>query len=125
MSLNRAERRKYAKQGGVDADQLKRLLDVETKRLEEKFREETHRITKNVTDMYLIAMAHILNYKWGWGRVRIERMLEQIEDVSDSMLRDYVDIIDLREDVLKETGIRIGDDEMYRRKVKRYEWDEV
>ena len=48
-----------------------------------------------------------LHDKWGWGHVRIKRLLEQVDDVFDSIHKNYVSIGDLQKTILDEIGIDI------------------
>ena len=49
----------------------------------------------------------VLHDKWGWGHVRIKRLLEQVDDVFDSINKNYVSIEDLQKAILDEIGIDV------------------
>lgn len=59
------------------------------------------------TNAMIVSFAICLHDKWGWGHVRIKRLLEQVDDVFDSIDKDYVTIEDLRKAIFEETGILI------------------
>lgn len=83
-NMNRAERRRLNKE---DASVLKGI-DYATKALFASF-------------------AMVLHDKWGWGHVRIRRLLEQVDDMFESIDKEYVTIEDLKQTILDETGIKL------------------
>lgn len=48
-----------------------------------------------------------LHDKWGWGHVRIKRLLEQVNEVFNCVGEDYVTIEDLQKTILDEIGIEL------------------
>ena len=48
-----------------------------------------------------------LHDKWGWGHVRIKRLLEQVNEVFNCVGEDYVTIEDLQKVILDEIGIEL------------------
>lgn len=48
-----------------------------------------------------------LHDKWGWGHVRIKRLLEQVNEVFNCVSEDYVTIEDLQKVILDEIGIEL------------------
>jgi len=93
--VNRAERRRLQKQG-LTAKDIKAIEDSSTLK----------GIDFAVSGM-IASFVITLHDKWGWGHVRIKRLLEQVDDVFDSIDKDYVTIEDLRKVILDEIGIEL------------------
>jgi hypothetical protein len=74
--MNRATRRKLAKKG-LNHKELKLLQDATAKNT-----------TKQAVKLYSVAVAMTLRDKWGFGKVRLERFLDQVQDLFDSMEED-------------------------------------
>lgn len=53
----------------------------------------------------------VLHDKLGFGPVRLNRTMGQIQDMFDSIQRDYVKIADLEKTLLEECGIHFKDGE--------------
>jgi len=93
--MNRAERRRLQKQG-LTAKDIKAIEDSSVLK----------GIDFAVSGM-IASFVITLHDKWGWGHVRIKRLLEQVDDVFDSIDKDYVTIEDLRKVILDEIGIKL------------------
>jgi len=93
--MNRAERRRLQKQG-LTAKDIKAIEDSSALK----------GIDFAVSGM-IASFVITLHDKWGWGHVRIKRLLEQVDDVFDSIDKDYVSIEDLRKVILEEIGIEL------------------
>lgn len=93
--MNRAERRRLQKQG-LTAKDIKAIEDNSALK----------GIDFAVSGM-IASFVITLHDKWGWGHVRIKRLLEQVDDVFDSIDKDYVSIEDLRKVILEEIGIEL------------------
>lgn len=93
--MNRAERRRLQKQG-LTAKDIKAIEDSSALK----------GIDFAVSGM-IASFVITLHDKWGWGHVRIKRLLEQVDDVFDSIDKDYVTIEDLRKVILDEIGIEL------------------
>ena len=93
--MNRAERRKLQKKG-ITAKDLKMIEEASVKDA-----------INYATNAMIISFAICLHDKWGWGHVRIKRLLEQVDDVFDSIDKDYVTIEDIKKAIFEETGILI------------------
>lgn len=92
--LNRKQRRATAKAGITDSD-LKRLQDVTMKQA-----------VNRATADYSVIMAMVLHDKWGFGPVRLQRFLDQVQDLADSINTDYVSIEDCRKVLEAECGVQ-------------------
>jgi len=93
--LNRAERRRFQKKG-ITAKELKVIEDSSALK-------GIDFAVKGMIASFVIA----LHDKWGWGHVRIKRLLKQVDDVFDSIDKNYVSIEDLRKVILNEIGIEL------------------
>lgn len=60
---------------------------------------------------YSVAVAMVLHDKLGFGPVRLNRVMGQIQEMFDSVQKDYVKISDLEETLREETGIVFKDGE--------------
>lgn len=48
-----------------------------------------------------------LHDKEGWGRVRLQRLWKEIEDLSDSITKGYVSVTDLKHTLKEEMGVEL------------------
>lgn len=94
--MNRKQRRAAAKRGITDRD----------------LRQEHFDGIRFAVKCYSVAVAMVLHDKLGFGEVRLNRTMGQIQDMFDSIQRDYVKIGDLERALLEECGISFkgGDD---------------
>lgn len=93
--LNRAERRRLQKKG-ITAKELKVIEDSSALK-------GIDFAVKGMIASFVI----VLHDKWGWDNVRIKRLLEQVDDVFDSINKNYVSIEDLQKTILDEIGIDV------------------
>ena len=64
--MNRTQRRAAAKKG-ITADELRNL-----------YLNTAHDVTQSVVQGYSVALAMVLHDKWGFGRTRLRRCLQQV-----------------------------------------------
>lgn len=93
--MNRAERRRLQKKG-ITAKDLKMIEEA-----------SANDAINYATDAMIASFAICLHDKWGWGHVRIKRLLKQVDDVFDSIDKNYVSIEDLQKTILDEIGIDV------------------
>lgn len=93
--MNRAQRREIAKKG-LDHKELKTLHNF-----------TVHDATKQAVKGYSIATAMVLHDKWGFGKVRLKRYLEQVQKMFDLIEKDYVSLDDCEKVLLEECDIEI------------------
>lgn len=93
--MNRAERRKLQKKG-ITTKELQVIKDNSA----------IKGIDYAVKGM-IASFVMVLHDKWGWGHVRVKRLLEQVDDVFDSIGKDYVSIDDLQKIILEEIGVQL------------------
>lgn len=93
--MNREQRRKIVKEG-VTPEDLKFLYN-QTKATSIHF----------TTSAYSAAVAIVLHDKFGFGEVRLKRVLAEIEDTFDSIEKGYVKIEDIKKVILDECKVNI------------------
>jgi len=93
--MNRAERRRLQKKG-ITAKDLKMIEEASAKDA-----------INYATNAIIASFAICLHDKWGWGHVRIKRLLEQVDNIFDSIDKNYVSIEDLRKVILDKIGIEL------------------
>lgn len=49
----------------------------------------------------------VLHDKWGFGKIRCERFMEQALDLYDSFEKDYVTLDDLKQCLWDEAGVKV------------------
>ena len=91
--MNRQQRRKLAKQG-VDHKDLKVLYDAT--------KQES---IKQAVKLYSVAVAMVLHDKWGFGKVRLQRFLNQAQNLFDSIEKGYVSLDDCEKILLEECDV--------------------
>lgn len=103
--MNRTERRRSKKQGQVIPKEPViniKVSDIQQMKLD---------ATKQAADIGFILMLSIpimvLHDKWGFGKVRCERFIDQVLDLYDSFENDYVTLDDLKKCLWEEAGIKI------------------
>lgn len=93
--MNRAERRKRAKQGVTHKD-LKLIQN-----------EVQHQAIKESVRIYSTAVAMVLRDKLGFGKVRMERTLVDIQELFDAMTEGYVSVEDIQKTLYEECDVLI------------------
>lgn len=111
--MNRAQKRQQKKK----KPSVGAMVNAELDTLREDLHASTLLVVRDVVDTYSIALAHVLHDKYGFGQTRVRRLLEEVNSLCDSITQEYVDIIDIRQAVIDDLGIIIGDDSDYTRKV--------
>lgn len=62
---------------------------------------------KDGVDGFAIMLCSVLADKWGFGKIRIQRMINQIQYVADSINTGYITLDDLQEELLENHKIQI------------------
>lgn len=103
--MNRAERRKAKKKGQVVPKEP--VINIKVSDIQQMKKD----VTKEAADLGFILMLSIpimvLHDKWGFGKVRCERFIEQVLDLYDSFENDYVTLDDLKQCLWEEAGIKV------------------
>lgn len=93
--MNRQQRRAANKRGITDRD----------------LRQEHFDGIRFAVKCYSVAVAMVLHDKLGFGSIRLNRVMGQIQETFDSIQRDYVKIGDLEKTLQEECGILFKDGE--------------
>jgi predicted Zn-dependent protease len=62
---------------------------------------------KDAVNGFALMLCSVLADKWGFGTIRIQRILDQIYYVADSVNKGYITLNDLEEQLYDEHKIRI------------------
>ena len=92
--MNREERRKQSRIG-ITAKELKQL-DISIKQKSIKF----------TVEMYSVAVAMVLRDKYGFGEVRMKRIMKEITEQFEMITEGYVSLDDMKKVLLEEVKIR-------------------
>lgn len=113
--MNRAERRKQERTAQkikpVDIARRDHLVKQVHKVAVEEMAKAKSDAIKYASDRLFLVLACCLHDKWGWGETRIFRLIAQINDLFDSIDRDYVSFEDLAQDLEETAGIKIISEE--------------
>lgn len=100
--MNRAERRKLQNKitGSMSREKAqKALMEASTMAYKEAVRDTAQK--------QILLMCVCLRDKFGWGHARINRLLDAMENLSDTVNKKYVKVSDLHQVVIEELGIDI------------------
>lgn len=87
--MNRQQRRKSIKRGVTVSDLKQEQLDG----------------IRFAVRAYSVAVAMVLHDKLRFGDTKLKQTINQIQDLFDSVSRDYITIADLEETLLEDCGI--------------------
>ena len=87
MKITRQERRRLERKG-IDRAELSRVMDY-------------------IVKQYSAVVALCLHDRLGFGKVRAQRFMREVDDVFDSINRGYLSLDDVLETVEEELGILI------------------
>lgn len=103
--MNRAERRRLQKQGvSVKPEPVINMKVSDVQRIT---KETTNKAVDQVFLLMLGLPALVLRDKWGFGKVRSERFIEQVLDLYNSFEQGYLTLEDIKECLWDEAGIKI------------------
>lgn len=103
---------KVAKEKGIDGleDEIKRRgcsiapCTISWKELDE--------LKKNISDNAIVSItamsAYVLRWKFGFGDKRINRFKDCVNDLADSIVRDYLTVDDILEELKNDYGIDLS-----------------
>jgi hypothetical protein len=103
--VNRAERRRLQREGlPVKKEPVINMKVSDVQRI-------TRDSTKDAVDQVFLLMLGLpvltLRDKWGFGKVRSERFIEQVLELYDSFEKGYLTLEDIKECLWDEAGIKI------------------
>ena len=100
--MNRAERRKHLNRitGNLSREQAhKALMEATTKAYKEAVRDTAQK--------QILVMSVCLRDKFGWNGEQLNRLLDEMEELSDTVNKKRVKVSDLHQIVVEELGIDI------------------
>jgi len=65
-------------------------------------------IKENTIDTVLIMATYVLHWKYGWGKIRLERFIKEFNFQAECLAGDYCSWDDLREELRSECGTELG-----------------
>lgn len=90
--MNRAARRRLER-AGLSKDDLAAIKKI---------------TVKESVDMYSAAVLLVLRDDWGFGKVRLQRFLRQVNTLFDDIHNGCLSLEDCKKALFKECGIRLG-----------------
>lgn len=103
--MNRAERRRLQKQGKqVPKEPVINVKYSDVQTIKEK-------ATSDAVDTAFLLMLGlpvlVLRDKWGFGKVRCERFIDQVLEMYDAFNKDYLTLDDIHKALWDEAGVKI------------------
>ena len=92
--MNREERRKQSRIG---------ITAKELKQLDNSIKQESIKFT---VEMYSVAVAMVLRDKYGFGEVRMKRIMKEITEQFEMITEGYVSLDDMKKVLLEEVKIK-------------------
>lgn len=66
-----------------------------------------HKVQEDATKFISLLMLTVLRDKFGFGRTRLDRAWDAVNDLADSVAKGYVSVADLEKTLLTEANIRL------------------
>lgn len=85
----------------------KRVDPLAKAMIQQAKRTAANQATDQVVKLMLALPVYVLHDKWGFGKVRCERFVEQLLELYEAYQKDYVTIEDLMQVLADEAGIRV------------------
>lgn len=86
----------------------KRVDPLAKAMIQQAKRTAANQATDQVFKLMLALPVYVLHDKWGFGKVRCERFVEQLLELYEAYQRDYVTIEDLMQVLADEAGVTVG-----------------
>lgn len=103
---------KVAKEKGIDGleDEIKRRgCSIAPCTIRQK---ELDELKKNISDNAIVSItamsAYVLRWKFGFGDKRINRFKDYVNDLADSIVRDYLTVDDILQELKNDYGIDLS-----------------
>lgn len=103
---------KVAKEKGIDGleDEIKRRgCSIAPCTIRQK---ELNELKKNISDNVIVSItamsAYVLRWKFGFGDKRINRFKDYVNDLADSIVRDYLTVDDILQELKNDYGIDLS-----------------
>lgn len=103
--MNRAERRRLQKKGlPVKKEPVVNIKYSDVQQMKDE-------ATKKAADIAFLLMLGlpvlVLRDKWGFGKVRLERFIDQVIEMYEAFDEGYLTLDDIHQAIEEETGIKI------------------
>lgn len=103
--MNRAERRRLQKKGlPVKKEPVINIKASDVQQMKDE-------AVKKAADIAFLLMLGlpvlVLRDKWGFGKVRLERFIDQVIDMYEAFDEGYLTIDDIRQAIEEETGVEV------------------
>lgn len=100
---------KVAREKGIDGleEEMKRrgISSAPCTLLDKELNEFTSKVKQHAAGTVIAMASYVFRNKFDYGRKRLERFKFYMTDLADSILRDYLTVDDICEDLMSETGI--------------------
>lgn len=103
---------KVAKEKGIDGledEIMRRGCSIAPCTIRQK---ELDELKKNISDNAIVSItamsAYVLRWKFGFGDKRINRFKDYVNDLADSIVRDYLTVDDILEELKNDYGIDLS-----------------
>ncbi len=110
--MNRVERRRLRKQGKIVPKEP--VINVKASDIINIKQEATKKAADKAFFLMLGLPLMVLHDKWGFGKVRGERFIEQVLDLYDSFEKGYLSLDDIHNCLWEEGGIKLVDKEEHK-----------
>lgn len=101
--MNRAERRRLER----DAGKKEKVYTLTQAQIDQMKKEVSMEATKKAFLMMMGFPLLTLRDKFGFGKERLNRFMEKMLDLYEAYEMDYVDLDDLNDTIMKETGVTL------------------
>lgn len=103
--MNRAERRRLQKQGKkVKSEPVINIKSSDVQNIKEK---ATSEAVNKAFLMMLGLPVLVLRDKWGFGKVRSERFIDQVLEIYEAFDKGYLTLDDIHDVLWEEAGVKI------------------
>lgn len=103
--MNRAERRRQEKRGKMTSKEP--VINIKASDIENIKQDAAKKAADKAFFLMLGLPLMVLHDKWGFGKVRGERFIEQVLDLYDSFEKGYLSLDDIHDCLLEEGGIKL------------------
>ena len=110
--MNRAERRRLEKQGKIAPKEP--VINVKASDITNIKQDAAKKAADKAFFLMLGLPLMVLHDKWGFGKVRGERFIEQVLDLYDSFEKGYLSLDDIHNCLWEEGGIKLVDREEHK-----------
>lgn len=103
--MNRAERRRLQKQG--KEVKLESVINIKSSDVQQIKKDAVSEAVDKAFLLMLGLPILVLHDQWGFGKVRLERFIDQVFELYDSFNKDYLTFDDIHKVLWEEAGVKI------------------